>query len=376
MTRFDRYILSLLMVFFGFFSLVLVLVYWVNRAALLFDQLIGDGQSAMVFLEFSALTVPNVMRLVLPISAFAATVYATHRLSSESELVVVQSMGFSSYRLARPVLYFGIIVAVLMSILTNILVPLSTRALAERTAEMAENITARFLVDGTFLHPSDGITFYIREFSDNGELLDIFMSDVRNPERTTTYTAKRALLIREESGPKLLMFDGMVETLSKKSGRLSTTRFSDFVFDIGSLINPSGRSHRSAIELTTFELITAGKSVMKLTGETRSALIYEGHLRFTQPLLAIVASLLGFSTLLLGNFSRAGLWRQILGAILLLIFIKLIDNSVAGIARSDASKWWVLYVPTGVGAVISFLLLWISARPKRRRQPFIAKALS
>ncbi len=364
------------MVFFGFFSLVLVSVYWVNRAALLFDQLIGDGQSALVFLEFSALTLPNVMRLVLPISAFAATVYATHRLSSESELVVVQSMGFSPYRLARPVLYFGMIIAILMSILTNILVPLSTRALADRSAEMAENITARFLVEGTFLHPTDGITFYIREFSENGELMDIFMSDVRTPDRKVTYTAKRAMLIREDSGPKLLMFDGMVETLNEKTGRLSTTRFSDFVFDIGALINPAGRLHRRAIELTTFELFEASKGHMELTGETRAALIYEGHLRLTQPLMAIVASLLGFSTLLLGNFSRTGMWRQILAAILLLVVIKLIDNSVAGIARSDTAKWWVLYVPAGIGAIVSLVLLWVSAHPKRRRNAAALEAAS
>ena len=31
------------MVLFGFFSLVLVLVYWINRAVVLFDQLIADG---------------------------------------------------------------------------------------------------------------------------------------------------------------------------------------------------------------------------------------------------------------------------------------------------------------------------------------------
>jgi lipopolysaccharide export system permease protein len=31
------------MVFFGFFALVLVMVYWVNQAVLLFDRLIADG---------------------------------------------------------------------------------------------------------------------------------------------------------------------------------------------------------------------------------------------------------------------------------------------------------------------------------------------
>src|SRR6056297_2753879 len=97
--RFDRYLLSQLLMLFGFFALVLVLVYWVNRAVVLFDQLIANGQSALVFLEFSALTLPNVIRIVLPIAAFAGTLYVTNKLSSESELVVVQATRFSPWRL-------------------------------------------------------------------------------------------------------------------------------------------------------------------------------------------------------------------------------------------------------------------------------------
>ena len=42
LTRFDGYLLSQLLGVFGFFSLVMVAVYWVNRAVRLFDQLIGD----------------------------------------------------------------------------------------------------------------------------------------------------------------------------------------------------------------------------------------------------------------------------------------------------------------------------------------------
>ena len=108
--RFDRYILAQLLMLFGFFALVLVLVYWVNRAVILFDQLIANGQSATVFLEFSALSLPNVIRVVLPVAAFAGSVYVTNRLMSESELVVVQATGFSPWRLMRPVLMFGAIV--------------------------------------------------------------------------------------------------------------------------------------------------------------------------------------------------------------------------------------------------------------------------
>ena len=48
MSRIDRYLLSQLLSVFAFFTLVLVAVYWVNRAARLFDAVVGDGQSFWV----------------------------------------------------------------------------------------------------------------------------------------------------------------------------------------------------------------------------------------------------------------------------------------------------------------------------------------
>ncbi len=241
MSRFDRYLLSQLMVLFGFFSLVLVAVYWVNRAVRLFDQLISDGQSAWVFLEFTALSLPYVIRLALPVAAFVATVYVTNRLSGESELVVMQATGFSPFRMARPVLLYGAIVAVLLGILLHVLVPASRTALAARTGEIARNVTAGLLVEGAFLHPGNGITFYVREITELGELRDIFLSDASTPGNRTTYTAERAFLVRGDAGPKLVMFEGMAQTLVTANQRLFVTRFADFTYDIGALIAPATR---------------------------------------------------------------------------------------------------------------------------------------
>jgi len=142
---------------FGFFALVLILVYWVNRAVVLFDQLVADGQSLSVFLLFSALTLPSLIGIVLPLAAFAAILYVTNRMMSESELVIMQATGASPFRLARPVLAFGVIVTVLMAVLTNFLIPASTTELNLQRAEIAQNATARFLREGQFLSPIDGV---------------------------------------------------------------------------------------------------------------------------------------------------------------------------------------------------------------------------
>ena len=361
--RFDRYLLSQLMVFFGFFALILVLVYWINRAVSLFELLIADGQSAAVFLELTALTLPNVIRAMLPLAAFVAAVYTTNRLSSESELVVVQSMGFSGFRLARPVLVFGLIIALLTSVLTHILVPVSSRLLAERSAEISENITSKLLVEGAFLHPADGMTFYIREISAKGELLDIFMSDSRNPAAQTTYTAKSAFLVRDTSGSKLIMFNGMAQTLNAQGAQLSTTSFSDFSYDIGTLINIKKTNGRSASQLMTTELLFPTPELVSETGASRAVLLKLGHDRFAQPLLSIVTALIGFSVLMVGSFSRFGLTRQILAAIGFLIFIKALDSAMAGYALKNAALWPLIYLPVITGLALSAGILWLSERP-------------
>lgn len=363
MTRFDRYMLSQLMVLFGFFSLILVMVYWVNRAISLFDELIADGQSAWVFLEFTALTLPNVIRVVLPISAFIAAVYVTNRLSNESELVVMQSSGYSSFRLARPVVSFGLIVAVLLMILTNILVPASNRALADRQDEIARNITARFLKDGQFLHPAAGVTFYIREITPAGELRDIFLSDQRNPDRSTIYTARSALLVNGDDGPKLLMFRGQAQSKDTETALLSVTKFQELNFDLSGLMSGSKNRRIGAREMPTLQLLTQAETLAKAHGWDAKDILIEAHDRLAQPILAIVTALIGFSCLLLGGFSRFGVWRQIIVAVVLLTLIKTFDNQMADLARGGPGLWPLLYLPAILGMALGAVILWVADIP-------------
>ncbi len=56
------------------------------------------------------------------------------------------------------------------------------------------------------------------------------------PTSATTYTASSALLVRSDTGPKLVMLNGMVQTLGRADQRMSITRFQDFTYDLGALI--------------------------------------------------------------------------------------------------------------------------------------------
>ncbi|MFY9318503.1 LPS export ABC transporter permease LptF [Lentibacter algarum] len=361
MARFDRYMLSQLMVLFGFFALVLVSIYWINRAVKLFDRLIGDGQTAMVFAEFTALTLPSVIRVVLPIAGFAATLYVTNRLSTESELTVMQATGFSPWRLARPVLYFGLIVGIMVAMLANVLVPASLKQLQLRETEISQNVTARLLTEGTFLHPTDGVTFYIREIAPDGRMNDVFLSDRRNPNESVTHTAASAYLIRTETGPALVMIDGLTQRLSRPELQLNTTHFADLSYSISGMISAEDRTSAHLRHFNTYEMLTTPVHIQVRTGVNTGVFAEEMHTRFTQPLFALAAVLLGFASLLSGGFSRFGVWRQIVIALILLILIKALESVVTEPVLSNSSLWPLLYLPALLGLAIAIALLARSA---------------
>lgn len=363
MGRIDRYMLSQLLVLFGFFALVLVALFWINRAVVLFDRLIGDGQSALVFLEFTGLGLPRLITTVLPIAAFAATVYVTNRMTSESELVVMQSTGSGPWRLARPVLVFGLLVALMMSALSHFLVPMAAAQLKERESEISQNVTARLLSEGTFLHPTKNVTFYTRLIDEDGVLRDVFLSDRRDDDEGVIYTAAEAYLVRNGEGSTLIMVDGLAQRLNRNDKRLATAKFRDFSFDISALVDGGAADTLSIQHMTTPALSRDWDSIAARADQPRGVIAEEVHSRFAQSLFCVVAALVGFATLMMRGFSRFGVWREIAIAFGLLIVIDGLRGVVVDPVRGNADLWPLMYVPSAIGGVLILAMLFRASNP-------------
>lgn len=367
MPRIDRYILGQMLTLFGFFALVLVSVYWINRAVSLFDDLLSDGQTALVVLEFTALTLPLVISVVLPVAAFAATAYGTNRMAGESELVAMQAAGLSPWRLARPVLVFGVFVGLMVAVLVHGLVPLARARLADRQAELAQDVTEQFLRPGSFQYPADGITLFIRDIATDGRLLDLFIEDARDPANQTIYTSEEALVVRAENGPVLILLRGMSQNLRQNGDRqaLAVTRFQEFSYDIGAMLTGGGRKGRDLRDYGTLRLLDPDADLLSATGATAPDARREAHERIAQPLLSPVAAIIGFATLLIGGYSRFGVWRQVFWAILGLLVVQFLSNAAANQAGRDPSLWPLLYLPALIGTMLCCGLLWWAGKPRR-----------
>lgn len=363
MAKFDRYMLSQFLILFSFFALILVAIFWINRAVVLFDRLIGDGQTALVFLEFTVLGLPKLITTVLPIATFAGSVYVINRMTSESELTVLQATGTSPWRLARPVFVYGLCVAIMMSVLTHLLLPLSNGQLSEREAEISQNVTARLLTEGTFLHPTSKVTFYTRVIDADGVLRDVFLSDRRNPDEGVIYTASEAYLIRNGDGTTLIMVDGMAQRLEMAGKRLSTAKFRDFSFDISALVSSDKPRTQSIDAMTTAEMFAQWDQLETITKSSAGEIAEELTARFASAVFCMIAAMIGYATLVLGGFSRFGVWREIVIAFGLLIAIDGLRGTLVETVRDDASRWPLLFLPSLIGAVIVIGMIWQTAHP-------------
>ena len=369
MLRINRYILSQLLTLFGFFALVLVSVYWINRAVSLFGDLMNDGQTALVVLEFTALTLPLVISVVLPVAAFVASAYGTNRLAGESELVALQAAGLSPWQLARPVLVFGVFVGLMVAVLVHGLVPMARTRLAERQAELAENVTAQFLRPGTFQYPTDGLTLFIRDLASDGRLLGLFIEDARDPADQTIYTSQEALVVRTDTGPVLVLLNGMLQNvkIEGENRKMAVTRFEELSYDIGAMLHSGSSKRRDLRDFSTWRLLNPDPELLELTRSDAGEARREAHERIAQPLLSPISAMIGFATLLIGGFSRFGVWRQVLWAILGLIVVQFLSNAAANQVGRDPELWPLLYVPALVGTLICLILLWLAAKPRRLR---------
>jgi lipopolysaccharide export system permease protein len=356
-TKLDRYILSQLTGPFAIFALILIGIYWVARAIGLFDQLIGDGQSVGAFLEITVLFLPQIVAIVLPVVSFAAAVFVSNRLHSDSEMVVLQSSGVSPFQLIKPFAVFGLLVALLASMLSHYLQPLSQQMMQTRQSELKQDMATRLIVGGKFLHPSENVTFFAGEVSDDGSLVDIFLHDQRAKERDATYTAHKALLFRNSEDARLVMFDGLVQTFDQNEFLLTKIQFDEFVFDIGTLTGNSETQKHSITEYSTLEALRPTPEMLRTSGISEVEFVLTAHKRIEQPIQSFVYPLIGMAVLMLGSFSRFGVLRQIVIAVALVISLSILAVPMHDVIKKDLTLWPVIYLPDLIGLALVVLML-------------------
>lgn len=273
------------------------------------DLIVAGGQNALVFLKATALAMPQLINMVLPVSVFVAALITLNRLQTDQELVVCFAGGMSRWRVIAPALRLAAVLA-LASLIINLWVqPASHRAMREVLFEVRTNLVSALIREGEFTQPAPGLTVYAQSVDRNGQIRNLFIHRAKDDGGATTYTADTGRLVMKDGEPILRLFRGSTQELSP-DGVLNYLTFDDYPFELTQFIRSEERIHYKPSDRYLHELLFAD---LTQDWEKRNhlKLLAEGNARLATPLYNLTFMGLAVWAILGGTFSRLGYGRRI-----------------------------------------------------------------
>ena len=326
-----------------------------------------DGLPILVALQLLLLNIPSFLVLSLPMATLFATLLAYSKLSSNSELTALRSLGVSTTRLVVPALALSIFLTVLTFVFNDVIVPRANtqaeitlqkglgRALA---TEKGKDIT--FNSFGKIYDPitetsSRGLRqlFYARRF-EQGEMLDVTLLDFSRADFRQMWIAERA--VYNESKALWEFFNGQVLTLNPNG---STTRlaFDENFYPLSSGPLQVAKLPDDANDMTLSQAISAEK-IESDAGNIKAARKLRVRIqeKFSFPMACIVFGLIGSS---LGARPGSRTSRsQGFGVSILLILgyyalsVSFSSLGVSGILPPFLAAWLPVLISLGAGGLL------------------------
>ena len=336
-------------------TLLLTSVIWLVTSLPLLDLVINRGQSAPTFLYLMLLELPSPLAIIMPFAFFFATLFTLQRLAGDSELVVMASAGYSLRQLAMPVLTAAAIIMLLTYACLLWLSPAGQRALNEKLLDIRADMAGALLNEGDFNPAAPGLTVFIRQLSNNGDILGILVHDSRDKLRPVTYIADKGILAQTPTGPRLIMMDGTIENSAQNGKQLQVLHFQSYTLNLDQFSGPARYSLRKLPERFLGELLWPPEQ--GVAERIRDQFYAEAHNRLSQPFYCIAFALIALAAVVRGRRQRGSVALRLGGAMLAAVGLRIVGYSVLGLAQRHQPLVAAFYLLPLLGAAGAIVVL-------------------
>jgi lipopolysaccharide export system permease protein len=314
---------------------------------------VSQRQAAWLFLKLVALTVPNLIGFVLPISAFVATLFAINKLHTEQEIVVCFAAGMSRWQVASPVIRLSAWAMLVMLTISLYVAPLCGRISREALFQARTDLVGSLVKEGQFVESQGGLTVYAQRVDAENRLHNLFLHQLRADRSSATYDAKSGVIVRRNGAPVLVMRDGSNEQFTP-TGTLNYLRFDEYTLDLSPYVNTTDQLAYKPSDMFMHELALPDPHA-HLNRPLRKKMTAEWNQRLTAPLYIPLFVLFALIAVLGGGFSRLGYGRRIAIAGLTALVVRLVGVIFQALSESTPAlnilQW-----------VVPLLGLWFASR--------------
>ena len=273
----------------------LTIILWFTQAMRDFDLITSQRQTLFVFVGITGLIIPLLVMMIAPIALVIGAAHNLSRLSTDSELIVLNAAGVSPWRLLRPFLVAAFVVSALTFFIAAYLSPLSLRKLRDWGTQVRADILTNIVQPGRFTTVGGSLTFHIADRKPNGLLVGIFVDDRRDPKEHATYLAEQGQTLKNDTGTFLVLEKGSIQRLEAGQRDPRIITFDRYAFDLSKFASGPQNIVYTAREKFMLDLLNPpdDPSTPNLSDQYRS----EFHDRLASPLYPLAFIILTFTFL-------------------------------------------------------------------------------
>jgi lipopolysaccharide export system permease protein len=343
---------------FGAFMVVLVsltAVIWVTQALHDFDLVTSQGQTILVFMGITGLIIPLLILVIAPIALLIAVAHVLNKLSTDSEIIVMNAAGMSPWVLFRAFMTVALVVALMVAAISAYFAPKGLRMLRDWITEVRANVVSSVVQPGRFTALENGVTIHIRQRRANGQLAGIFLDDRRNPKERLTVLAENGDLLDNDKGTFLILQKGVVQRHAADQRDPAMVVFDRYAFDLSQFSGGPQAVKYSIRERYLWQLLWPDPTdpfYVKEPGQFRAEL----HDRLMAPFYPIAFVIIAFAYLGAPRTTRQSRSMSMFGAIGGVTLLRLIGfaSSVFG-----ATIPWMLSLQYVAAALAIGLGIWV-----------------
>ncbi len=210
----------------------LTVVIWFTQAMRDFDLITSQRQTLLVFVGITGMIIPLLVMIIAPIALVMAAAHVLNKLSSDSEIIVMNAAGVSPWRLLRPFIAAAIVVSLLVAFIAAYVSPRALRELRDWSAQVRADILTNIVQPGRFTTVGGNLTFHIADRRSNGLLVGIFVDDRRDPNEHASYLAEQGEIVKNDNGSFLVLENGSIQRFEAGQRDPRIVTFDRYAFDL------------------------------------------------------------------------------------------------------------------------------------------------
>jgi len=235
------------------------------------------------------------------------------------------------------------------------LMPAGQRALRDKVVDIRADMAGALLNEGDFNTSQQGLTIFIRQLTNKGEIKGILVHDNRNRAKPVTYIAEKGILAQTPAGTRLIMLNGTIENSSEGGKQLQVLHFEQDTINLDQFSEPARYTLRKMNERYLGELLWPSEP--DVTPRIRDQFFANAHDRLSQPLYCISFALIALAAVMRGRRQRGSIALRLTIASLAAAGLRIASYGVMGLAQRHPPLVALFYLLplSGAGCAIALL---------------------